>query len=56
MKQISRNGDQETTPPTKEELTCPLCESPLIGEAIEAGKCQCCGHRFDLKELKKQRG
>jgi ribosomal protein L37AE/L43A len=37
----------------KEELTCPLCQSPLIREAIEAGKCQCCGHRFDPKKLQK---
>jgi rubredoxin len=56
MEQTSGDAGPETTPQTKKELTCPLCESTLIGEAIEAGKCQCCGHRFDPEELKKQRG
>jgi hypothetical protein len=54
MRQVFETADQETPPKTKKELTCPLCRSPLIGEAIKAGKCQCCGHRFDPEELKSQ--
>ena len=55
MKRASTDTGEETPKKTKEEMICPLCESPLIGEAIEAGKCQCCGHRFEPKELKKTR-
>lgn len=53
MRQITENNDQETTKKTEEQPTCPLCRSPLIGEAIKAGKCQCCGHTFDPKDVKK---
>jgi hypothetical protein len=54
MKRISGDVSQDTTPTTKEPPTCPLCRSPLIGEAIDAGKCQCCGHRFDPKDIRKR--
>lgn len=53
MRQTSDDTGQETTQETKEPLTCPLCRSPLVREAIDTGKCQCCGHRFDPKDLKK---
>jgi hypothetical protein len=56
MRAISENNDQETAKKPDEQPTCPLCESPLIGEAIEAGRCQCCGHRFDPKEVRKNQG
>lgn len=36
-----------------EELTCPSCLSPLISEALQKGKCQCCGHEFDPEALTK---
>ena len=52
MKQTSDDTGQETTKKAKEALSCSLCRSPLIGEAIEAGKCQCCGHRFEPKDIK----
>jgi len=52
MKQRSEDTGREKTEKRKEQPVCSLCQSPLIGEAIEAGKCQCCGHRFDPKELK----
>lgn len=35
------------------EYTCPSCRSPLIGEAMSTGKCQCCGHRFDPEALRR---
>lgn len=53
MRKISENRDQETAKKTDERPTCPLCEAPLITEAIKAGKCQCCGHRFDPKDVRK---
>lgn len=53
MRQTSEDTGQETTKKTEEQPTCPLCRSPLIREAIQAGKCQCCGHPFDPKDLKK---
>lgn len=53
MRQPSDDTGQETSKKVKEELTCPLCETTLISEAIEAGKCQCCGHRFEPEDLKK---
>jgi len=53
MKQTSEDSRQKTTKKAEEQLTCPVCRSPLIGEAVEAGKCQCCGHRFDPKDIKK---
>ncbi len=52
MEQTSKDSGQETTKKTKEQPICPLCRAPLISEAIVAGKCQCCGHRFDPKDLK----
>ena len=52
MKHSSDDTGQETTQKPKEQPICPLCRTPLIGEAITAGKCQCCGHRFELKDLK----
>lgn len=54
MTQPTAETGQETGKQAKEALTCPLCESPLIGEAIEAGKCQCCGYRFKAEDLKKE--
>lgn len=56
MREMSEDANQETIKKTKDELTCPLCRSPLIGEAIESGKCQCCGHRFNPIEIKNQLG
>jgi rubredoxin len=53
VRRTSEDTDQETIKKTKEDLTCPLCRSPLIGKAIDAGKCQCCGHRFDPKDMEK---
>ena len=55
MREEVEETGQPTNGTTTEELTCPLCESPLIGEAIEAGKCQCCGHRFQVEDLKKSK-
>ena len=51
MKPIFKTTAQTTE--KEEQPTCPLCRSPLVREAIEAGKCQCCGHRFKPEDLKK---
>ena len=47
MNRTSDGNEQETTEKSTPPKVCPLCESPLIGEAIKTGKCQCCGHVFD---------
>ena len=51
MYQTSEDPTQETSAEPEEQPTCPLCRSPLIGEAIENGKCQCCGHRFERQNI-----
>jgi len=51
MRQTPEETGQETTTKPEEQPACPLCRSPLIGEAIESGKCQCCGHRFEREEI-----
>jgi hypothetical protein len=47
MSQSQNNPKPQEEPTEETRPICPLCQSPLIAEAIEAGKCQCCGHRFE---------
>ena len=44
MTETFEGDEHKNTEDTQEEQTCSLCRSPLIQEAIDAGKCQCCGH------------
>lgn len=51
MSQEKEEAKEQEPEVKSERPICPLCQSPLIGEAIRTGKCQCCGHRFDPEDL-----